>query len=249
MALLHSIRDFNNLPDEVIITILEQCSPIELYNMMFTSKKHFKLIVDSLEYFIKIFKKSCKTSVERLLWSTFNNYSSRYIINQFYKYMSVYLFAQTYLFEKNWVTNNMIANEFYGPLPEDPELLYVLKFKTGMFITFVFSDLHCDIPISSKLSYSSNETMFKCMFLFMLKYNEYACCITSMIELEFQELDDRGMTFEQLNKCIEDALEIGGDIHLAYTSIYYNTYDRYIELVRNGAEVDEIEAAITDVIE
>lgn len=243
MQPLYMHRNINTLPDEVLLLVMEQMGPLELYNFMLTCKKHYYLILPNISHFMKLFTKSCTLKIEKFLWNQIYNPLINYIPPEelFMKMIGVYLFANTTILERIWENYYMETHHEYGPLPEF-NVLYTIKFQAGMFYTFTKSvglSTEKNLHISSMLSYSSGDYMFKNLFQFMIKYPDLSSNLIETIELDFKDFTELEITFEMLDTCIQNAIQIGGTDRNAYYSVHGERYDDYIGLLQQGFSSDD----------
>ena len=63
----------NYLPAEILLIVADMLSPIDLYNYMMISRRHFDLVMSNINHFVHLYARTSKFPVERFMWSQYDN--------------------------------------------------------------------------------------------------------------------------------------------------------------------------------
>lgn len=222
------------IPNEIIVYMCDFLSPNDLYNFMVSSRAHYELIMSHIPYFSHHYAHTLRLPIERFFWSMFNfEYSHMSESNKFIKFCSVHTFTNTNLLESIWEEYYLEDDDKYGPLPTNPVQLHELKYKTGILHVLNTYDVH----LSGLLSYSIPSESFPFFVKFSLKYNHLVSELMETIEDDFNTIIERGITFEQLDEMLQNAMQLGGTPKYIFMSIVDEYYNEFVNQI--SYDVDE----------
>jgi hypothetical protein len=233
---------FNNLPIELLLFILGFNGPVDLCNFMMTCKKHYRLIIDHLHIFVKIYAISAPLEIERFMWSQFYNESLTIEKDRlFFKMMAVYDFPKTNIVEDCWDEFNLDEDEEFGELPEDDEELYVIKFQSAMLYYLAGeTDINNAVMKSYK---SAHINIFEFLFKFYILYGDLLIDVSEYITNDIELLISKGITFDEFKKQMNDSLFIGGTQYHIYQALTHEdsaVFINYMNQIEAGIDPETV---------
>ena len=230
------------VPNEIILLTAEFLTPNDLYSFMLTSKTHYELIMTQITHLAQNYARTLPLEMERFMWSLFNLEHSHLNKNEkFIQFIGVHTFTNITLLELIWAEYELESDiDNYGPLPEDPNELYILKYKAGMLSVLNGFDMH----LAGLLSYSIPTESFQFFVKFSLKYTSLVNQLIETIETDFNKILELGITFEQLDEMFQNGLELGGTLKYIFMSIVDDYYDEYINQISYSVDETLIEDSL-----
>ncbi len=220
--------DFEGMNEQQVLMILDKLSPIDLLNFITTCKKNFQFVISRIDYFVEKYYTELQSPLEKFMWSYC--FSEQFLIKDkqyvFLKILQIHKFTISDIIEKihkfpDWDWDIV-------SLTTDPNELYIKKLQLGL--AYAFINERCNIGVVLEL----NENTFIFFFKFVIKYKNAEYHLNDAYYLNM--LVSKGMTFEETDEFVQEALSYGGEEEHIYEAINYGLKDSYIRLIKYCVE-------------
>jgi hypothetical protein len=233
---------FYELPEELLLLVIEQINPNELLNFILTCTYFFKLVKTKIHVLTKHYSCVLQFPIERFMWSQFD---CGYITDKqklFLRMLGVHKYTKSKLMETRWSESQV---EQYGALPTEASQLYIKKFQTGMLEAFTEYSDDAKSYLYAEYSYDCDFDRFIFLFKFITKYKDIYIPNCDSFLSDFKEWFDiySDLTFEEVDNALQTGLSYNGTNQNMYLALKYNTFNFYLTLRSYGLP-DEI--AITE---
>jgi hypothetical protein len=229
---------FNIMPIEILMYILKECRPEDLYKLISISTRFYNLVMHNISHFTNYYAKNLLLDTEKFMWNLFDDeiFNDKNKEELFVKMLQVHVFANSNYLEFVWQQTNMEDNEDFGHLPTNPTELYIKKIQTGMIK--MFSEF--DLLQSSKFSYEINNDVFELLFKIIKKYPIASYQNSDNLVSHIEDFFEQNMNFEWISEYIQEALSYNAEEEDIFDVLTDETYiDEYINLLHYGVEPEE----------